>query len=85
MLLYEAFECGGADHRMKKTIQIALAALAFTALAPAQDVTYNYDAGTDFAKFKSCKWVEMPGGLVDRLPGGRRLSEGDHSLQQGAG
>jgi hypothetical protein len=53
---------------MNKTIQIALAALAFTTLAVAQDVTYNYDTSTDFAKFKSYKWVDMPGGTkLDEL------------------
>jgi hypothetical protein len=29
--------------------------------ALAQDVTYNYAQGTDFSKFKTYKWVNIPG------------------------
>jgi hypothetical protein len=29
--------------------------------APAQDVSYNYAQGTDFSKFKTYKWVNIPG------------------------
>ncbi len=31
------------------------------ALALAQDVRYNYLPGTDFSKYKTYKWVEIPG------------------------
>jgi hypothetical protein len=31
-------------------------------LALAQDVKYNFAAGTDFSKFKTYKWVEIKGG-----------------------
>jgi hypothetical protein len=49
---------------MKKTaLQITLAALAFAAIAWAQDVTYNFDTSADFSKFKTYKWVEVPGGV----------------------
>ena len=33
-----------------------------SALALAQDVRYNYLPGTDFSKYKTYKWVEIPGG-----------------------
>ncbi len=29
-------------------------------LLQAQDVKYNYDPGTDFAKYKTYKWVDVP-------------------------
>jgi Domain of unknown function (DUF4136) len=48
---------------MKKTILITLAALASSAIALAQDVTYNYDTTANFSKFKTYKWVEIPGGV----------------------
>lgn len=30
-------------------------------VAPAQDVMVNYVPGTDFSKYKTCKWVEIQG------------------------
>jgi hypothetical protein len=47
----------------KRTIRIALAALGFAALAWAQDVSYNFDTSANFNKFKTYKWVEIPGGV----------------------
>jgi hypothetical protein len=46
-----------------KTIRILLAALALVAIAPAQDVTSNFDPNTDFTKYKTYKWVDIPGGV----------------------
>ena len=47
-----------------KTItRMVLATLALAAFASAQDVSYNFDQGADFAKFKSYKWIEIPGGV----------------------
>lgn len=34
------------------------------AFLAAQDVRYNYDFGTDFAKFKTYKWVTIEGGTA---------------------
>ena len=48
---------------MKSTIRLALATLGLTALVAAQDVNYNFDQSADFTKFKSYKWVEIPGGV----------------------
>jgi hypothetical protein len=48
---------------MKKIIGITLAVLGLAAIASAQDVRYNFDKDTDFSKFKTYKWVEMPGGV----------------------
>jgi Domain of unknown function (DUF4136) len=50
---------------------ITLLALAGGALAVAQDVTYNAMPGTDFAKYKSYKWVPIkdasyPDQIVDQ-------------------
>jgi hypothetical protein len=39
----------------------AVAALTVTGLAFGQQVTYNYDRGTDFSKFKTYKWVPIEG------------------------
>src|SRR5271169_6181756 len=41
---------------------VGLALLASTAL-PAQDVKYNFMPGTDFSKYHTYKWVEIPGGI----------------------
>ena len=43
--------------------RITLAALVLVAVAPAQDVNYNFDRGKDFATFKSYKWIQIPGGV----------------------
>jgi hypothetical protein len=48
---------------MKKIIGITLAVLGLAAIASAQDVRYNFDKEADFSKFKTYKWVEMPGGV----------------------
>jgi Domain of unknown function (DUF4136) len=53
-----------ADKECKmKTTRIMLAALAFIAVAQAQDVTTNYDQNTNFSVYKTYKWVTMPGSL----------------------
>lgn len=50
---------------MKSSVpRIALAvvaALTVTGMAFGQQVTYNYDRGTDFTKFKTYKWVKVEG------------------------
>ncbi len=33
----------------------------FCTLVQAQDVKYNFDPGTDFTKYKTYKWVDVPG------------------------
>jgi hypothetical protein len=53
---------------MKKRIAFQMIAglcaimFACTALTVAQDVRYNHLPGTDFSKYKTYKWVEVPGG-----------------------
>jgi hypothetical protein len=47
---------------MKTTIIIAAAAL-LTSVAAAQEVSYNFDQQADFARFKTYRWVEIPGGV----------------------
>ena len=40
---------------------VALAALALVGgIARAQDVKYNYASGTEFAKFKTYRWIDLP-------------------------
>jgi hypothetical protein len=57
---------------MKKAVMLGLAlALAVSSSAYAQDVRYNFDKNSDFAKFKTFKWVTIKGGkhvndLVDQ-------------------
>lgn len=46
-----------------KTIRIMLAALAFIAVAAAQDVSSNFDQSTNFANYKTYKWIQIPGGV----------------------
>jgi len=36
-------------------------ALCFCALAQAQDIKYNFDTNADFSKYKTYKWVDVPG------------------------
>ena len=48
---------------MKIIIRIAFATLVLAGLIEAQDVNYNFDAAADFTKFKTYKWVEIPGGI----------------------
>jgi hypothetical protein len=33
------------------------------ALAPAQDVSYNYDQSADFTKYKTYKWADVEGSM----------------------
>lgn len=50
---------------MRKTRKITLLIgllLALSAVASAQDIKYNYVAGTDFSKYKTYKWVKVPNG-----------------------
>lgn len=43
-------------------LAVALGAMLFACAAVlAQDVTYNFAAGTDFAKYKTYKWVRVNG------------------------
>jgi hypothetical protein len=46
-----------------KTTRIVLTGLALIAVVSAQDVTSNFDPSTDFTKYKTYKWVEIPGGV----------------------
>jgi hypothetical protein len=48
---------------MTNFIRITLAVLALGAIGLAQDVNYNFASEVDFTKFKSYKWVEIPGGV----------------------
>lgn len=50
--------------RMNRAFQIVLAGCALLlccAHAAAQDVRYNYLPGTDFSKYQTYKWVQVPG------------------------
>lgn len=47
---------------MTKMISFTLMAFALATSAHAQDTRYNYDSDADFTKFKTYKWVEIPGG-----------------------
>lgn len=49
--------------KMSKTFQIALVGclLLFSCVvASAQDIRYNFKQGTDFSKYKTYKWVQIP-------------------------
>lgn len=47
-----------------KMTRIILAVLGLVVVASAQNVSYNFDQGADFSKFRSYKWVEIPGGVT---------------------
>jgi hypothetical protein len=47
---------------MKNRLLVMLPALVcFSGLAPAQEVRYNFDPGTNFSNFHTYKWVEIKG------------------------
>ena len=46
---------------MKRLSFSILLGLLITCAAFAQDVRYNFDKNTDFSKFKTYKWVPLPG------------------------
>jgi predicted heme/steroid binding protein len=48
--------------RSKNSLIVMAAAILFlsSAAASAQDVKYNFMAGTDFSKYKTYKWVKVP-------------------------
>lgn len=48
--------------RMSRVAFFVVLAAAGAATARAQDVSYNALPGTNFAAFKTYKWVEIPGG-----------------------
>jgi hypothetical protein len=47
--------------RLVRRVAIATALTLVSATAHAQDVGYNFMPGTDFAKFKSYRWVKVEG------------------------
>ena len=46
--------------RIAQVILIGGLLLAWSAAASAQDIKYNFAAGTDFSKYKTYKWVRVP-------------------------
>jgi hypothetical protein len=49
---------------MKRLLSLTSAFLLVAALAPAQDVGYNFDQQADFTRYKTYKWVPVKGGEV---------------------
>jgi len=47
---------------VKKIFGLVTAFMLVAALAPAQDVGYNFDQKADFTKYKTYKWVAVKGG-----------------------
>lgn len=45
-----------------KLIRPMVIAALLAGLASAQDVQYNFDRQTDFSRFKTYKWIQIPGG-----------------------
>jgi hypothetical protein len=53
---------------MHRIAVLALGLVCFSVIAAAQDVTYNFDQGANFTKFKTYKWVDLKGGVeLDQL------------------
>jgi hypothetical protein len=55
----------------KTAIPALLGLLCFSLALTAQDVTYNFDQGTDFSKIKTYKWIDemkegQPNQLIDQ-------------------
>ena len=46
--------------RISQLIAIAGLLLVSAVAASAQDIKYNFLAGTDFSKYKTYKWVQVP-------------------------
>ncbi len=47
---------------MRRLLYLAAAFVLLASFASAQDVSYNFDQKADFTKFKTYKWVTIPGG-----------------------
>src|SRR5687767_13253120 len=47
--------------RALKIVRAGFVVMLFGAYAAAQDVRYNYQPGTDFSKYQTYKWVQVPG------------------------
>jgi hypothetical protein len=46
--------------RMLKVLAVVCGVLFWSAAALAQDIRYNYLQGTDFTRYKTYKWVQIP-------------------------
>lgn len=46
---------------MNKLTSIVLMLLGFTVIGSAQDVAFNFDQSADFTKFKTYRWIQIPG------------------------
>jgi hypothetical protein len=63
--------------------RLLIATALFSGLALAQDVRYNYDQGADFSKYRTYKWVEVPGaGHPDQLVDSQIKAAIDSQLAQ---
>lgn len=47
--------------RALQIVRAGFVVMLFSAYAAAQDVRYNYLPGTDFSKYQTYKWVQVPG------------------------
>lgn len=60
-----------------------LLALFCSGIAQAQDVKYNYVPGTDFSKYKTYKWVDIPGAKKpDQMLDGQIMAAVDAELSK---
>jgi uncharacterized protein DUF4136 len=46
--------------RIKYVFALTCALFVWSATAAAQDIRYNFSRGTDFSKYKTYKWVQIP-------------------------
>jgi len=53
--------------RLKGCLAFIQAFLVMAVCAYGQDVHYNYDRGTNFASYKTYRWVDLPGRVPDEL------------------
>ena len=47
--------------RISYVLAVTCALLIWSAAASAQDIRYNFSRGTEFSKYKTYKWVRVPG------------------------
>ena len=45
---------------LSTALVLSLVLFCFCAVVKAQDVKYNYEPGTDFSKYKTYKWIDVP-------------------------
>src|ERR1700756_60146 len=72
----------GIPMRLTRSVTFLQVFLVMAFCAYGQDVHYNYNRGTNFASYKTYKWVDLPGRVPDGLIDGDIKRSIDEQLAQ---